>query len=155
MHWDGDATLDVFRQQIFRQSLRFSSENEEIALTKLHLVISASGLCRQEKITGRGSLTALQFAKRIPGPHVHFLPIIEPSSLEFAIVSREPKRLDQMERRIGRETKTADVSCVRRNFGLNQDDVEHGFSNRGSAYADATARQVTLMSRIENESGKQ
>src|SRR5438552_7872662 len=135
MHWDGEATLDVFRQQVFRQSLRFSSENEEIALTKLHLIISAPRLRGQKKITSTGSLTALQFAKRITSPHVHFLPIIESSPLEFAIVGRESKRLDQMECRTGRETKTADIACVRRNFGLDQNDVEHKGST--ADYTDA------------------
>ena len=45
--------------------------------------------------------------------------------MQLAIVDLEPERLDQMQRRTRRETKTADVAGVRRNLRLDQDDVEH------------------------------
>ena len=69
-----------------------------------------------------------QALERIPEPHVHFLPIIESSPFEFAIVGREPKRLHQMERGTSRETKAADIARVRWNLGLDQDDVKHKVS---------------------------
>lgn len=116
VHRNRETGLAVLRQQILRQSLCLSSENEEIAIAKIDIVVRTPGLRCQEKIAGSVSLCALQFPKGIPDLQINFVPIIETGAFEFSIIKRKAKRFDQMQSRFRRETKPTDVARVRRNL---------------------------------------
>jgi hypothetical protein len=62
--------------------------------------------------------------ERLPKPHLDFLPIIEPGAFQFAVVDGKSKRFNQMECRPRGETKPSDVAGIRRNLGLDEDDVK-------------------------------
>ena len=125
VHRNRETRLAVLRQQAFRQSFCLSSENEEIAIAKIDVVVRAPGLRCQEKIAGSISLCALQFPKGIPDLHVNFVPIIETGAFQFSIIKRKAKRFDQMQSGSRRKTKPTNVARVRRNFRLDQNNVKH------------------------------
>jgi hypothetical protein len=66
----------------------------------------------------------LEFPEGIPKPHLDFLPVIEPGSFQFAVVDGKSKRLNQVQLRPRGETEPADVTGVRRNLRLDENDVE-------------------------------
>ena len=51
-------------------------------------------------------------------------PIVETGSLHFAVVHREPDRLDDMQRSIGCGRKPSDIAGVRRDLWFDQSDVQ-------------------------------
>ena len=57
--------------------------------------------------------------------HARHLVIVEARSPDAGIVQREPERPDEVQRRAGIRAKPDDVSGVGRDFGLEEDDVEH------------------------------
>ena len=55
------------------------------------------------------------------------LPVIHPGAFQGAVVQLEPERLDQVQPcGAGGGAKTGDIARVRRDLGLDQDDVEVG-----------------------------
>src|SRR4030095_12044097 len=106
----------------------FTTENEKIIWPKCHIVISALAFRRQKKITCIRRLRTLQVIERIPESLVHFVPIVKTGAFEVPIVKGKPEGLYQVQRRVGRHTKPSNVAGVRRNFWLNQNDVEHEIS---------------------------
>ena len=125
LHGNREQLFGVSREQRFGEALRFASENQKISWPEADVVVGAVRFRREKKQLRVRVSRSPQVRKGIPKPNIYFLPVIEPSALKFAIVDRESKRLDQVKSGTGRETKPADVARVRRNLGLDQDDVEH------------------------------
>ena len=144
VHWDGDAIIDVGREQTLGQPFRFPTENEEITLIKFHIVISAFRFRSQEKISRLRRLCPLQVVEGIPQSHVQFIPIIEAGAFQLSIVQGEPEWLYQMQCRLRRQTKPTDVARVRCNFWLDQHNIKTRSIHRFRRFA-----------RMQNESGKQ
>ena len=53
------------------------------------------------------------------------LPVVEPRALHVLVFEREAEGLYQMERRAGVGAEADDVAGIGRNFGMNENDVEH------------------------------
>ena len=70
--------------------------------------------------------------------HPRHLVVVEPGPLHARIVQPEPERPHEVQRRAGIGAEPDDVAGVRRDFGLEEDDVEH---RRGqSAFAGARGK---------------
>ena len=54
--------------------------------------------------------------------------VIQPGAPQQLVVHREAQRLDQVQLAAGVGTEPDHVAGVRRDFGVDEDDVEHGFS---------------------------
>ena len=52
------------------------------------------------------------------------LPVVEPGALHFALVEREPQRLDQMQLRTGGKAAAPHIPGVPMDFGVHEHDVE-------------------------------
>ena len=137
MHRNRDATpkrfaspdyfgvVDPRCEQFLRQTFRLAAEDEKIAALKFCVVISALRFSRQKKIARARLVCPLQSVERIPQLQIDFVPIIETGPFELAIIQGKAQRLDQMQCRLRRQTKPANVASIRRNFRFNQNDVEH------------------------------
>jgi hypothetical protein len=122
------------RQQGFGQAFGLAAENQKIAGEKIDVVLGALRF-RGEKKEARSCLAgSTQILEGIPELEIDFLPVIESSPFERAIVDRESERLNKMQRGSRRETKPADVARIRRNLRLDKDDVEHVKRQKGSGF---------------------
>ena len=90
----------------------------------MNIVVGALGFRGEEKESRVRFARPPQVLERIPELEVDFLPVIESGPFQGAIVDGKPERLDQVQRRTGGETKPADVAGIRRDFRLDEDDVE-------------------------------
>ena len=52
-------------------------------------------------------------------------PVVEPRTLQLGVVELEAERLDKVQRHAGVRAQPDDIASVRRDFGLEQDEVEH------------------------------
>jgi hypothetical protein len=129
-HRNGNAIVDVRAQQTFGQPFGFTTENKKIATPKFYVPVGTPRLCCYEKIAGIARLGRSQFSKGFPRAQIDFVPIIQSSPFQLSIFQRKAKRLDQMQRRLRSQTKTADISRVRRYLRLNQNNVEHKVFDR-------------------------
>ncbi len=57
--------------------------------------------------------------------HVGKLVVVEPGALELAVIHGEAERLDQVQARAGVRREADHVAGVRRDLGMDEDDVEH------------------------------
>jgi hypothetical protein len=92
----------------------------------MNIVVSPLRFRREEKETRLRFARPPQLLEGIPEPDVNFLPVIESGPFQGAIVDGEPERLNQMQSRPGGEAEPADVAGIRRDFRLDEDDVEGG-----------------------------
>jgi hypothetical protein len=88
-------------------------------------MIGTTGFRREKKVACDRILRRLQLTERIPGPDIDLGPIVEPSALQGTVVGREAERTDEMQSRAGGEAKPPDVAGIRRNLGLDQNDIKH------------------------------
>jgi hypothetical protein len=86
--------------------------------------VGAVGLLRKEKkLSARGGCA--QVLKGWPDPNVASVPIVHAGTSQELIFQGEAERLDKMEAGASSDAEPRNVSRVRRNLGLNQDDMKH------------------------------
>ena len=51
--------------------------------------------------------------------------VVEAGATQLGVIQVETERADQVQARAAVRAKADDVACVRRNFGLVQDDMQH------------------------------
>ena len=124
-HRDGQEMLAILRQQRFRQPFGLPAEDQKISVSKPRIPVGAIRFRRQKKIPRRRRLRGLKRGQRLPHAHFHILPIVEPGTFQLPIVDGKTERLHEMQMRARREAETADIPRVRRNLGLDEDDVQH------------------------------
>jgi len=57
-------------------------------------------------------------------PGVHGVPVVEARPAQLGVVQREPQRLDEVQRRLGRRAQPRDVPRVGRDLRLDERDVQ-------------------------------
>src|SRR5215203_132289 len=142
-HGNGKAPLRVLLENSKRHALRFASEYE--AAIRSIRSVQVVQRCPCGEVKAPASIHGIPKGEPIRvDPQVQTVPIIEPSTTHIRIVDRKAERLDEVERRIGRNAKAGDITGVRWNLGLNERDVEchHPprvcISRRGSARSDSS-----------------
>ncbi len=84
---------------------------------------AAAGRKSKQPVRGNGGLKVFQIGMlRDLGPFV----IVESGTFELAVVQGKTKWVDEMEPGTGIGAQAYNVAGVGRNFGLVEDDVEHG-----------------------------
>jgi hypothetical protein len=84
---------------------------------------AVSFLRKKKKSSGRGFCA--QLLKGSPDPKVTSIPVVHARTSQELIFQREAERLDEMEAGSSSDAEPRNVSRVRRNLGLNQDDMKH------------------------------
>ena len=123
-HRNREQFVGVGREQTFRQAFGLASEDQKIAGPEMNIVVSALRFCGEEKETRVRFARPPQVVERIPELQFDFLPVIEAGPFQGAIVDGKPERLHQMQRRTGGQAEPANVAGIRRDFRLDEDDVE-------------------------------
>ena len=98
-HRDADAVLFMRQKEIFRQSLRFLSENEDIVFIERHIRIRFDRLCRVVV-----KMAALQhflhgFKVRM-NMNLENIPVIQPCTLQVLVIDGKPEGFHQVERQM-------------------------------------------------------
>lgn len=107
------------------KTFRLATEDKEVAVPELSVPIGARCFRGEEKPARAGRLRVEKRGERLPDGHFHLAPVIEPGAAQRTIFQRKAERLDEVQMRAGREAEPADVAGIRRDLGLDENDVKH------------------------------
>jgi hypothetical protein len=112
------------------QAMSFAAEQEAIAILIADARVDGFGSGREGKDAKRRAAgvgpSPLERGVGVVPAHVNGVPVIEPGAAQRAIIQPEAQAADQMQSRAGRGAQAGDVTCVGRNFGFQERDVQQG-----------------------------
>ena len=112
-----------------RQAAGLAAEDQHDILSSAERRIPelARRLGREEVRLAERRQLALERVPVGPDPQVDVLPVIEAGAFDLLLVERKAERLDEMQRRAGRQAGAAGVAGVPVNLGMNEDDVDASY----------------------------
>jgi hypothetical protein len=129
-HRDGETAVRMGREEVFRESAGFSSEDECIAIGKGGRPVGTVGFGgEQEEAACLRVLEAVW--KGIPRAFVALVPVVHPGAPTGGMVNVEAEGSDQVEARSGGGAEACDIAGIGRDFRLDEDDVKHGLGASG------------------------
>jgi hypothetical protein len=124
-HWYRQTIVRVGQKEVFRQPFCFATEHKIISLAELRIPIPSFGFRRQKKSSDWGLGRSFEFSNAFPVLDIHLMPVIHSSATEPAVIDGKTKRFNQVQPTLGRQAKSGDIPCIRRNFRFDQHNVEH------------------------------
>src|SRR5208282_5110996 len=127
--WYPIRTVNSFKHEIAAQAGRLAAKEKKIAARIVRIEIGRVSVSRKKfrLFHFRCRRIAMHRGELLPSfirAQIHQRPVVEAGALEIAILERESERTHQVEPGLGRGGQTGDRSCVLRNLGANQDDVQ-------------------------------
>ena len=99
--------------------------------------------------------TEIGFQRR-PGRHINMGPVVQPGSAQMLLVQRKAQRFYEMKTGARACAQSGDIPGIRRNFGMIQNDMEHGyFSENAAELAEYVQEDTSVMRKsLRKESEK-
>jgi hypothetical protein len=109
-----------------RQARGFAAEDQPVAALPRDIGERALGARGEGEASRRVRPGAAdeRLPRRVPS-HARVLVIVQPGALQLLVVHREAERFDQVQRAAGVGGQPDHVAGVRRDLGVDEDDVEH------------------------------
>lgn len=123
-HRNGTAPVGILLQQGFRQPAGLASKDQIIAVGIAFVPVRPLGFCGEKKVSG-ARIIGLQIFERSPLPDVATCPVIHSRATERLFLQGKSERANQVETGAGGEAKSRDISRIRRNFRLDENNVQH------------------------------
>ena len=120
-----DHAIRVALVQLVGEPARLAPEHEHDVLRRAERRVPEQPLAlrREEPRLAQRRQLALERLPARPGAQIDVLPVVESRALHLALVEGEAERLDEMQRRPGREAGAPRVAGVPVDLGMHQDDV--------------------------------
>src|SRR5438105_1318195 len=121
-HWDGEASIPVRAQQVFRQAARLTTEDEAIVHLELPVRVISLSLCRKKYESGVGQCLVESFHVAVT-MKLNFRPVIQSGAAHGAIIKAKTRHAYDVQRHTGRRAQTRDIARIWRDFRLNKRNV--------------------------------
>ena len=108
---EAEAVFPVRAEEIFRQTSRFSAENEAIVVMKIPIGVDAIRFRGEidEASVGQRCVECVEVAMAC---EVNFRPVVETRATQRAVVHTKSCNADDVQRRVGRGAEASDVTGV-------------------------------------------
>ena len=126
LHWNAEAVVRILVEEGFREAFGFTAENQEVALLVVGIPKRASGLGGEHPGTGPWGSCGLKFLPVGPDMDIAFLPVINARAAEGFFIEGKPEGPHEVQACAGGLAKASDVAGVGRDFGFDEDHVQHG-----------------------------
>ncbi len=124
-HWDRKAFPGMLLEEALGKAAGFTSENEIVFLFEGSAPVRLLYLGGEKVETTLWTALPGQLSEAFPKSDIDVGPIVEAGAAQGLLFDGKAERLDEVQARAGRKTKSADIARVGRDLRRDEYDVEH------------------------------